>query len=133
MEAGPKLKNEDETLYNNSKAVPKESYSNAQLGKNKKRSKKIEELHWTYLEALRVSKLLDWELTKLEAQLKTSCGHYDAIDETCTWVRKQKDSTMSFDEKLFEEKEPKEYLKYLKVNSGNFIGKIELTRAYPVT
>ena len=130
VEGGPKLKIEDETLYNKSKAVPKESYSNAQLSKDKKRSKKIEALHWAYLEAQRASKLLDWELTKLEAQLKTSCGHYDAIDETCTWVRKQKDSTMSFDEKLFEEKEPKEYLKYLKVKSGNFIGKIELTRAY---
>ena len=133
VEGGPKLKTEDETLYNKSRAVPKESYSNAQLGKNKKRSKKIEALHWAYLQALRASKLLDWELTKLEAQLKISCGHYDAIDETCTWVRKQKDSTMSFDEKLFEEKEPKEYLKYLKIKLGNFIGKIELTRAYPIT
>ncbi|MDC0297372.1 hypothetical protein OAK92_02235, partial [Crocinitomicaceae bacterium] len=132
-EPGFKLKTEDEALYKQVKQLPKEIYTDAQIKKEKKRSIKIEGLHWNYLKALREYKLLDWELTKIEAQLKATCGHYDGIKNVCTWVRKHKEATQSFNEKRFEEEQPKEYLKYLKVKSGNFIGRIELSRAYPFT
>ena len=128
---GTKLKDEDETLYNKAKELPKENYTVADIKKNKKRSAKIEDLHWAFLKAQREHKLLDWELTKLEAQLKVAIAHYNAIDEICTWERKQKDATEAFDEDLFKEKEPKQYLKYLKVKIGSVLPKLELTRAYP--
>jgi hypothetical protein len=130
---GTKLKDLDEALYNQAKALPKESYTPTHINKKKKRTARIESLHWAFLEAQRERKLLDWEHTKLEAQLKVSIGHYNAIDEVCTWERKQKDSTMAFDEDLFKEKEPKEYLKYLKVKIGSVLPKLELTRAYPTS
>lgn len=132
-EPGFKLKTEDESLYKQVKKLPKEIYTVTQIKKEKKRSKKIQTLHWDYLKALREFKLLDWELTKIEAQLKATCGYYDGIKDVCTWVRKYKDPSPSFNEKLFEEQQPKEYLKYLKVKSGNLIGRIELSRAYPIS
>jgi len=132
LENTPKLKTVNPTLYDKKQKLPKERYKLSQIGKQKKRSKKIEALHLDYLNAIREFKLLDWELKKLEAQLKTCCGNFDGIEEVCTWVRKFKASKQVLNEKLFEEEQPEEYLKYLTLKSGNFIGRIELSRAYPI-
>ena len=126
-----KLKEENHVLYDESRNLPKDDYSIADLDKTKKRSKKIEQAHWVFLQAQRERKILDWELTKLEAQLKYTISDYNEIEEVCTWERRQKDPTISFNMDLFKEKEPEEYKKYLKSKKGSVLPKLELTRPYP--
>ena len=83
------------------------------------------------MQAQRERKILDWELTKLEAQLKYTISDYNEIEEVCTWERRQKDPTISFNMDLYKEKEPEEYKKYLKSKKGSVLPKLELTRPYP--
>ena len=128
---GEKLKKADEPLYNKVKDLPKEAYKETMISKVKKRSTKIETLHWNWMKAMRESKLLEWEEIKLDAQLKVAIGHYNQIDEVCTWERKPKDPTLAFNKDLLKQDHPQEYLNYLTVKIGAVNPKLEPTRAYP--
>ena len=100
--------------------------------KSVKRTKEITENHAEYIALQKISYIIDWEYNCLEAQLKCATGLCSGLTGICGWNRAMR-KKIGFDKKAFEEKHPKIYDEFLKINADSFAVIINSWRAYRIT